>query len=141
MEIIVFALVFILLSIGSIKFVLSLLKRVEIDRTVLIAFGLFAIFGSLAMFFYMRSEETESFRQGVELLKSNKNINDKIGSFESYSFNENNMPDEKDNPAILHVSLEGSKAKIFLTCKIKKDKADDKWHFIEVKQDSIKNRP
>lgn len=77
-----------------------------------------------------------SFENGVELLKSNKDIESKIGTYESYTYFDKDLPKKTDNPAFFKVSLKGSTATIYLSCKIKKD-TSGQWHLIEVKQDSL----
>jgi hypothetical protein len=132
--IVISLILFILLIIGSITTSIRIFKIITIKQLLIFAVVVIAMYSIIT--YYNYQDESESFRQGVMLLKVNKNITDKIGYFSSYSFNENNMPDEKDDPASFQISLKGDKAIMYLQCKMTKDKLGN-WHFIEIKQDSI----
>jgi hypothetical protein len=78
----------------------------------------------------------DSFEHGVALLRIDKGIQNKIGDFDSYTYFDKDLPNKKDNPAYFKVSLKGSIATIYLTCKMKKDTLGQ-WRIIEIKQDSL----
>lgn len=79
----------------------------------------------------------ESFEKGVELIENNKEITSKTGSYQSYSYFDKDLPKPADNPAWFKVSLKGSLATLYLSCKVSKDTLG-KWHLIEIKEDSLK---
>jgi len=86
--------------------------------------------------FIDRQGKVESFREGVKLLKANKEILNKIGYVESYSVYPSWMPKETDNPASFRVSLKGDSEEIYLTCKVQKDSSGI-WHLTAIHQDSL----
>ena len=109
------------------------------QRKTLIRVGLIllplSLLGYLAVTYI--NSKPDSFERGVEMLKSNKEIQSKIGDFDSYTFFEENLPKKEDNPASFKVELQGSQASVYLTCKIKRDTLG-RWHFLKIKQDSLK---
>lgn len=86
---------------------------------------------------YISPHEPESFSQGVKLLKRNKYVLAKIGSYRSHSWKATELPHEQDNPATFRVSILGSTAKIYLHCKVRKD-ASGNWRLLKIMQDSIR---
>src|SRR2546421_247778 len=110
------------------------------QRNVLIRFGLIllplSILGYLVVMYINHYSKPDSFERGVELLQNNKEIQNKIGDFDSYTFFEKDLPKKEDNPATFKVALTGSISTIYLTCQVKKD-TSDKWHLIAIKQDSL----
>ena len=109
-------------------------QRLRALRLTLILFFLAIIAHCLINYFAFN--KPESFESGVELLKNSKAIESKIGNFESYSYFDEDLPKNNNNPASFKVSLKGPKATIYLSCRIKKDTLG-KWHLIEAKQDSL----
>jgi hypothetical protein len=87
--------------------------------------------------YFTNFDEPESFTKGVELLEDDRDIRGKIGNYESYSYFEKDLPKKEDNPASFKVSLKGSAATIYISCKVKKD-ISGQWHLVEFKQDSLK---
>ncbi|WP_256012662.1 hypothetical protein [Desertivirga xinjiangensis] len=86
---------------------------------------------------YLDQDEPESFSQGVELLKRNKHVLAKIGTYRSHTWKATELPNEADNPANFRVSILGSTAKIYLHCKVRKDERGN-WRLLRIMQDSIK---
>ena len=81
--------------------------------------------------------QPESFETGITMLQNDKEIKNKIGDYESYTYFDKDLPKKTDNPALFRVSLKGSLATIYLTCKMSKD-STGKWKMVEFNQDSIK---
>jgi hypothetical protein len=77
-----------------------------------------------------------SFNEGVELLKNNKEVISKIGTYQSYTFSKNELPKEIDNPATFKVAMNGTTATIYLTCEMQKA-ASGKWFLKKIKEDSL----
>lgn len=88
------------------------------------------------LIYFTFDHEPDTFKNAVELLQNNKSIIEKIGDYKSYSYYAYDLPGEKDNPANIKVSLIGSRAAIYISCKIRKDSAGD-FHFIQIHQDSL----
>jgi len=111
----------------------SRIKVIKLNLILLLLASLLYI----AISILNESDEVESFSEGVKMLKNNEEILKKIGSFQSYSYYHNGLPNEKDDPASFKVSLEGSKAVIYLSCRIEKGRSV-KWHLTEIKEDSLR---
>lgn len=107
-------------------------------RVVLISIPL-AIIAYWIVTYFTYYSKPESFEQGVELLRNSKDIESKIGIYESYTYFDKDLPKKTDNPATFKVSLKGDLATIYLSCKVQKDKSDQ-WHIVEIKQDSLKKQ-
>ena len=110
-------------------------NRLRLLKLHLILFPL-AFLMYLFYLFIDRQGKVESFREGVKLLKANKEILNKIGYVESYSVYPSWMPKETDNPASFRVSLKGDSEEIYLTCKVQKDSSGI-WHLTAIHQDSL----
>jgi Ca2+/Na+ antiporter len=110
-------------------------NRIKIIKWLLMLY-LFAFLLYLLFLFIKNHNEVESFSKGVELLKANKEIINKIGSFKSYSFYGSWIPRKTDNPASFRVSLKGDSAEIYLSCTVKKDTLGV-WHLVRIQQDSL----
>jgi hypothetical protein len=82
------------------------------------------------------NHKPDSFTEGVELLKETDSISAKIGTFDSYSYYEKDLPKETDNPAKFKVSLNGDSASIYVTCVVIKN-SKGKWNLKSVQQDNI----
>jgi heme/copper-type cytochrome/quinol oxidase subunit 2 len=95
-----------------------------------------AIVFYLAVTYFTFNDKPASFKTGVELLQTNKYIKNKIGYYDSYSYYDKDLPKKTDNPAFFKVSLKGSSATIYLSCKIQKDTLGE-WHLTEIRQDSL----
>ena len=110
-------------------------KRFNWIRLFLIFFPIcVALYWGLV--FFESYNKPKSFTKAIELLQKNKHILNKIGDYESYSYYDYNLPKKEDNPANIKASLKGSKAEIYLSCKIKKD-ASGNWNLIAIHQDSL----
>lgn len=73
----------------------------------------------------------------MELLVNDQEILNKTGDIESYAYKKDSLPKETDNPAHFRITLFGKKAKLYLTCTVRK-LDNEKWTLIQIKQDSIK---
>ena len=91
---------------------------------------------SICVKYFIIDNQPESFKQGVELLKNKKEILNKIGEYDSFTFYQDSLPKGTDNPARFKVALNGSIATIYLECTMQKDKTD-KWFLKELKEDSV----
>jgi len=76
-------------------------------------------------------------KMGIDILQNDPKILNKIGDFESYTFDQDSLPKETDNPARFKVKLNGSAASIYLKCTMQKGKSG-KWFIQELKEDSLK---
>ncbi|MDB5146196.1 MAG: hypothetical protein JWQ57_216 [Mucilaginibacter sp.] len=110
-------------------------QRKSALRIVIIIVPL-AIIAYWIVTYFTYYNKPESFEKGVELLESSKDIKGKIGSYESYTYFDKDLPKKTDNPASFKVSLKGSLATIYISCKVGKDTSGN-WHLLEVKQDSL----
>jgi len=124
----------------SIVFLKPYLRTPE-RRRIFLRFGLIllpvATIGYLVVTYINYNSKPESFRNGVQLLQKNRDIQRRIGIFDSYTYFDKDLPKKTDNPALFKVSLKGSLATIYLTCKMSKD-STGKWKMVEFYQDSIK---
>lgn len=100
-------------------------QRVSALRLFLILVPL-AIITYWVITYFTYYNKPASFENGVELLKNNKDIESKIGTYESYTYFDKYLPKKTDNPASFKVST----ATIYLSCKIKKDTLGQ-WHLME----------
>jgi hypothetical protein len=123
----------------SVVFLKPYLRTPEQKRTLL-RFGLIllplAIIGYLAVTYINYNSKPDAFRYGVELLQNNKDIQNRIGIYDSYSYFDKDLPKKGDNPAKFKVELTGSLATIYLYCEVQRD-IKGKWHILNIKQDSI----
>jgi hypothetical protein len=114
--------------------------RTPQQRRTLFKFGLIllplSIIGYLVVTYINYDSKPDSFRRGVELLQNDKDIQSKIGIYDSYSYFDKDIPKKDDNPAKFKVELTGSLASIYLYCEVQKD-TKGKWHILKVKQDSL----
>jgi hypothetical protein len=94
-----------------------------------------AVIGSFIGSYIIESGQPDSFKKGVELIKEERSIKQKIGSFKSLRFNENELPQESDNPAILLFELKGSEGAVQVKGKVAKDSSGN-WYLVEI-QDSL----
>ena len=113
-------------------------QRMTALRIVLILIPL-AIIAYWLVTYFTYYNKPESFEKGVELLKNSKDIKSKIGSYESYTYFDKDLPKKTDNPAAFKVSLKGDLATIYLSCKVQEDKLGQ-WYLVEIKQDSLKKQ-
>jgi len=109
-------------------------KRMWLLKTNLIIIP-FAIVGYVLVYFLVLNKP-EAFKSAIESIENNKEILNKIGDYDSYTYNEKDLPDENSNPYTFKIEINGSLATIILTCKVSKDKMG-KWHLLEAKQDSL----
>ncbi|WP_165820641.1 hypothetical protein [Pontibacter virosus] len=108
--------------------------RKKLIKTFLILLPI-AVIGSYIGTYIIEAGQPDSFNEGVELVKEDKRIIEKIGSYKSLWFNENELPKETDNPADLFFELEGSKGVVQVKSKVAKDNTG-RWYLVEV-QDSL----
>jgi hypothetical protein len=94
-----------------------------------------AIVGYWAVTYFTYYDKPKSVRESIELLERSDIIN-KIGSYECYSYYDENLPDETDNPARFKLSMKGSNAIIYLSCEAKKT-GSGKWILTKIEQDSL----
>lgn len=114
-------------------------NTIKIERLLKLTF-IFSVIGiALAVFLWYLTEEQlpASFKEGVEILTGKAELTKKIGTYQSYSFKKSELPKTTDNPAIFKVSLNGTAATIYLTCKMEKG-TSGKWFLRNVKEDSLK---
>ena len=98
----------------------------------------FAIIGYWLVTYLAKFDEPNSFSSSVDALKQRSDIKNKIGSYESYSYFDKDIPKETDNPAKFKLSIKGSKATVYLTCEAIKNKSGE-WHLTKITQDSLIN--
>ncbi len=110
-------------------------QRTTLLRVALILLPL-AIVGYFVITYINYDSKPDAFRQGLELLQNNKDIQNKIGVYNSYSYFNKDLPKKDDNPAKFKVELTGSIATIYLYCEVQKDTKGD-WHILKIKQDSL----
>lgn len=110
-------------------------RRYNLKKVFLILFPVSVLVYFAIMYFIVYSKPA-SFRTAVELLSNDSTMVNKIGGYESYSYFEKDMPDQKDNPAFVRFSLNGPKGELYLSCKVIRDTSGD-WSLVYVKQDSL----
>lgn len=93
------------------------------------------VIGSYIGTYIIEAGQPDSFNEGVELVKEDKGIKEKIGSFKSLRFNKNDLPKKTDNPANLFFELEGSNGVVQVKSKVEKH-SNGRWYLIEL-QDSL----
>jgi hypothetical protein len=102
-----------------------------------ISLFVFAFCAALGGFFYLGlNDQPESFQEGTKMPLKNKNVLDKIGTYRSHSWKERDMPTDNDNPARFKVAIQGTDAKIYLTC-IVETRSKGVWRLVKINQDSI----
>ena len=111
------------------------LQGVSLLKIIIIIVPLSIVFYVVISYFRWYTTP-ESFDVGVEQLKHRDDVRKAIGTFESFTYFDKYLPKKEDNPAEFKVSLTGSKATIFLSCKIKKMNSGE-WKMISIRKDSI----
>ena len=115
------------------------LKTAESRRMVL---KVHLILVPIALAFYLLASyligqgQPSSFSEGVELLKSNKEVINKIGTYQSYTFSKTELPKKTDNPATFKVAINGTMATIYITCTMEKG-TSGKWFLKNIEEDSL----
>ena len=109
--------------------------RSKLLKGFLILFPLAVLF-SIAGTYMIEAGQPDSFNKGVELVKQNSKIKNKIGGFKALHFNKNDLPKESDNPAKLKFKLEGQEGIVLIECVVIKENAD-KWKLAEIRKDSL----
>lgn len=109
--------------------------RISLFKRVLLLIPI-AIVGYSIITYFMEYDKAESVRVSIGLLERNSNIKSKIGSYESYSYYDKDLPEKDANPARFKLSMKGSNAVIYLSCEAEKDDSG-KWCLTQIKQDSL----
>ena len=108
--------------------------REKLIKTFLLLLPI-AVIGSVIGSYIIEAGQPESFNRGVELVKENPSVKEKIGSFRSLRFNKNELPKESDDPAQLLFELKGSKGAIQIKGTVTRD-SNGNWYLVEM-QDSL----
>jgi len=86
---------------------------------------------------YITYSTPKSFREGVKIILQDDTLLNKIGSYESYSYKDSQLPKDTDNPAKFQIEINGSKAQVYLTCEMIKNSSDN-WSILQLKEDSLR---
>lgn len=113
-------------------------QKIRGFKEVLIVGGTTIVLFWIVVYFMVFSEP-EALGNAAELLQKDESVMAKIGDYESYAYYKYDLPKEKDNPANIKISLNGSEATVYISCKIVKDTLG-KWRLIQVHQDSLVKR-
>ena len=129
-----------LLSVGFISsfYLYKYLLEGEIHKIIKLCLILFPTTFAIAIcgWYIMDKSLPTSFKAGVDSIIYNDTLISRVGGYESYSYKPNSLPKESDNPAKFSVEINGSKATLFLTCRMSKSTSGD-WILTQVKQDSL----
>ncbi|QHL86759.1 hypothetical protein GU926_04620 [Nibribacter ruber] len=109
--------------------------RKKLIKGFLILFPLAVLFSFIGSYL-INAGQPESFNEGVELVKQNLDVKNKIGGFKSLHFNQNDLPKDSDNPAKLRFELEGQEGRVLIECLVIKE-GDDNWKVAEIIKDSL----
>lgn len=110
-------------------------QRARLFKWILILIPV-AIVGYWVVTYLNEYDKPKSVRDSIELLEQRSDILSKIGSYESYSYYDKDLPNREDNPARFKLSMKGSNATIYLSCEAKKTDSG-KWLLSQIKQDSL----
>ena len=103
----------------------------------MISLFVFAFCAALGGYFYLGlNNQPESFEEGMKVLLKNKHVLDKIGTYRSHSWKDREMPKDNDNPARFKVAIQGTDAKMYLTCIVER-RSKGVWKLVKINQDSI----
>ncbi len=80
-----------------------------------------------------KAEQPESFIAGVEIVKKDRTVLEKIGEFKSLEYEQKDLPAKTDNPAELKFMLIGDKGRILVESTVAK-KNDGNWHLLQIKK-------
>ena len=101
-----------------------------------VIFILISLLAYVSTDYIIDSDTPDSFKAVVDSLENNSLLKSKVGDYESFSYNDKDLPSESDNPAIVKIALNGSSGSLYLTCDvIKNDK--DEWQMVNAVEDSL----
>ena len=103
----------------------------KLTRKHLIVAFLFAFTASQAIGWVMK--ETGSFEAAVQALKEDESIQNQIGKYNGYSYNQKELPSPEANPAEVKLRLNGNKGSVYVHCRMELDK-QGKWILKEIIQ-------
>jgi hypothetical protein len=104
-------------------------------RSILILIPI-SIVGYGIVMYYTEYDKPESFKASIKFLQQRTDIKNKIGSYESYSYLDQDLPKKEDNPARFKLSMKGSDAIIYLSCEARKNNSGS-WYIVHLSQDSL----
>jgi hypothetical protein len=112
------------------------LKSPDGRKYILKGFAILTVlaFGGAAFVKFYVMSEPAYFEQGIEQLRTTKYIQNRIGGFSSYTFQESQLLQEPKSPADFQVEIHGDSLNLFLTCTMTRTK--DSWHLAKIKEDS-----
>lgn len=116
-------------------FLKNAVNRKKLFKWFIIAYVL-AVLAATVGSYSKKARQPDSFEAGVEMMKNDRRVLDKIGVYKSLKFNKEDLPAETDNPADLKFMLEGSTGTILMETKVAREKQGD-WYLLQIKRDSL----
>jgi len=131
------ALIFLVIFVLIKKFTRLITPKVMRVMKDLLAFYILAIIGSGVGQYLIVWSLPQPLQQGFRLIEKHSRVTSQIGEVYGYSYLRSSIPQPEDDPARIIITLNGTKADIYLDILVTKDKNTKKWHLLEFKKDSL----
>ena len=104
----------------------------------LVLFPIGLLLAIIMWYIYERSTPA-SFKEAVRYVTDKPDLMGKVGTYESYSYRSDELPKDTDNPALVRMTIRGSRAIMYLSCALIKQ-PNDEWLMKSIKVDSLITR-